>query len=69
MDSTFFTRNNRGESVISAKAPAMKVKVARARPIMVRYWKCQPYESLLLVVSVYRRRSTIERKEQCAQLV
>lgn len=25
----------------------MKVTVARERPIMVRYWKCQPYDWLM----------------------
>ena len=42
IESTFLTRNSRGEVVMSARAPTIKVKVARARPMIVRYWKCQP---------------------------
>jgi len=32
---------------MSARRPIMKVTVARERPIMVRYWKCQPYDWLM----------------------
>jgi hypothetical protein len=32
---------------MSAKRPIEKVKVERARPMMVRNWKCHPYESFL----------------------
>jgi hypothetical protein len=42
MERTFFRRNMRWERVMSAKVPAVKVIVASVRPIMVRYWKCQP---------------------------
>lgn len=34
---------------MSASDPNAKVMVARERPIMVRYWKCHPYASLLFV--------------------
>jgi hypothetical protein len=47
MDSRFLTRNRRGDSVISASRPMVKVRVARERPMTVRYWKCHPYASLL----------------------
>ena len=33
----FFARNNRGESVISARRPIAKVTVASVRPITVKY--------------------------------
>lgn len=46
-DSVFFQRNSVRDIVISAKDPSANVIVARESPIMVRYWKCQPYESLL----------------------
>lgn len=32
--------------VTSASRPTAKVAVARARPMMVRYCRCQPYEAL-----------------------
>ena len=32
------------EEVMSAKRPKMKQSVEIPRPIMVRNWKCQPYE-------------------------
>lgn len=35
------------ELVMSAAKPARKVAEARARPMIVRNWKCQPYESLM----------------------
>lgn len=38
----FFTRNSRCEAVTSATKAEMKVKLARERPRIVRYWKCQP---------------------------
>ncbi len=31
----------------SAAKPARNVAVARARPMMVRYWKCHPYEAFM----------------------
>jgi len=43
----FLQRKKRGESVRSATSPVRKVAVASDRPIMVRYWKCQPNESFM----------------------
>jgi hypothetical protein len=37
---------------MSANEPNANVTVARKRPMMVRYWKCQPYEVLLQLWSV-----------------
>jgi hypothetical protein len=34
------------EEVMSAKRPKMKQTVEMPRPIMVRNWKCQPYEEV-----------------------
>jgi hypothetical protein len=31
-----------GERVVSARRAVVKVRVVRARPMMVRYWRCQP---------------------------
>ena len=42
MDRMFLTRKIRGDSVMSARDPAAKVRVASDRPMMVKYWKCQP---------------------------
>jgi hypothetical protein len=42
IDSAFLIWNSRVEEVRSAKAPAVKERVAIVRPMMVRYWKCQP---------------------------
>jgi len=38
----FFAAKRRRLRVRSARRPKEKVRVERARPIMVRYWKCQP---------------------------
>jgi hypothetical protein len=38
----FLARKRAGERVRSAQTPRKKVSVLRERPIMVRYWKCQP---------------------------
>jgi hypothetical protein len=38
----FLTAKRRRLRVMSASSPKVKVKVERARPMMVRYWKCQP---------------------------
>ena len=46
-ESVFLAANKRGESVMSASSPKINVSVARRRPMMVRYWKCQPYEALM----------------------
>ena len=43
----FLTWKRTGDDVRSAKAPAMKEAVAIVRPMMVRYWKCQPHESFM----------------------
>lgn len=45
--SVFFTANSRRLRVTSASPPTAKVAVASARPMMVRNWRCQPYDSLL----------------------
>lgn len=42
IESVFFRRKRAGEVLTSARAPAEKVRTARARPMMVRNWKCQP---------------------------
>jgi len=42
MESKFLTWNKLGEDVKSARRPETKVRLARVRPMMVRYWKCQP---------------------------
>jgi len=41
----FFMRKRFGERVRSASRAVVKVVVARARPMIVRNWKCQPYDS------------------------
>ena len=38
IDSRFLLWKSRGEPVTSARQPKVKVKVARVRPMMVRYW-------------------------------
>jgi hypothetical protein len=38
----FLTAKRRRLRVMSASSPKVKVKVERARPMIVRYWKCQP---------------------------
>lgn len=38
----FLVRKRVGERVMSEREPRRKVRVERVRPIMVRYWKCQP---------------------------
>ena len=40
--SRFLIRKRRGERVMSESEPRAKVTVARERPMMVKYWKCQP---------------------------
>ena len=37
-------RGEEVDEVMSAKRPKMKQSVEMPRPIMVRNWKCQPYE-------------------------
>jgi hypothetical protein len=41
-DRAFLTAKRRRLSVMSASNPKMNVRAERARPMMVRYWKCQP---------------------------
>ena len=36
-DNAFFIRNKRGDDVISANDPKANVRVARERPMMVKY--------------------------------
>lgn len=38
----FLSLKRRGERVRSESRPNENVRVARVRPMMVRYWKCQP---------------------------
>ena len=38
----FLTAKSRGERVRSAARPMVKVRVARDRPMIVRYCRCQP---------------------------
>lgn len=42
IESIFFSQNRFAECVISATAPRKKVVLASEKPMMVRYWKCQP---------------------------
>lgn len=42
MERVFFRRKRGGEVERSARRPVVKVRRARVRPMMVRYWKCQP---------------------------
>ena len=46
-DNVFLIRNKVGDKVKSASKPKTKVRKAIVSPMMVRYWKCQPYESLI----------------------
>jgi len=39
---TFLIRKKSGEPERSEIRPERKVKRATSRPMMVRYWKCQP---------------------------
>ena len=43
----FLILKRRVERVMSAREAKVNVIVARERPMMVRYWKCHPYESFL----------------------
>ena len=38
----FLAAKRRRLRVMSARRPNVKVRVERARPMIVRYWKCQP---------------------------
>jgi len=38
----FLVRKRRGERVRSEARAVVKERVERVRPIMVRYWRCQP---------------------------
>lgn len=51
-DNAFLIRNRRGDLIMSANDPNANVAVASVRPMMVRYWKCQPYEVFLRLPSV-----------------
>ena len=42
MERVFLSRKRAGEEDMSARRPVEKVRRARVRPMMVRYWKCQP---------------------------
>ena len=47
-DRRFLARKSRADKVTSANRPRKKVTVERLNPMTVRYWKCQPYASLLV---------------------
>lgn len=42
IERVFLRRKRVGDKVVFARRPVVKVRRARARPMMVRYWKCQP---------------------------
>lgn len=42
MERVFLRRKRGWEDERSARRPVVKVRRARVRPMMVRYWKCQP---------------------------
>ena len=42
IESLFLRRKRSGEEVRFARRPVVKVRTARVRPMIVRYWKCQP---------------------------
>jgi len=42
MERMFLAKKSREEMVRSARRPVRKVRLARARPMIVRYWNCQP---------------------------
>ncbi len=42
IERVFLRRKRAGDAVRFARAPVEKVRTARERPMMVRYWKCQP---------------------------
>jgi hypothetical protein len=48
---TFLMRKSNGRSKISERKAERKVREAVRRPIIVRYWKCQPYAEELREVS------------------
>ena len=43
----FLSWKRRGDSVVSERMAKLKVRVERVRPMMVRYWKCQPKAALM----------------------
>lgn len=47
IEQRFLRRKRRGEAVRSAREPIVKVMVAKVKPRIVKYAKCQPYASLL----------------------
>ena len=47
IEQRFLRRKRRGEAVMSAREPIVKVMVANVKPRIVKYAKCQPYASLL----------------------
>ena len=42
IERVFLRRKSEGEEERLARRPVVKVREARKRPRMVRYWKCQP---------------------------
>lgn len=42
METKFLVRKRKRKLNMSAREPQRKVNVASVRPMMVRYWKCQP---------------------------
>ena len=47
IEKRFLSWNRRGERVVSERMARVKVRVDKVRPMMVRYWKCQPNEALM----------------------
>lgn len=47
--SAFLMRNRRRLIVMSASKPTKKVLAAKESPMMVRYWRCHPYASFLIL--------------------
>ncbi len=43
MERRFLRRKSCAERVTSESVPRRKVRKERERPMIVRYWKCQPY--------------------------
>ena len=47
-DRAFLIMNSVFDMLRSARRPIVKVRVARDRPMMVRYCKCHPYDAFLV---------------------
>lgn len=49
---------------MSARRPKMKVRVARRRPMMVRYCQCQPYDALIGVGKALRNQYEAAKEQR-----